>query len=86
MTHLLWGWPGSTCVPRGSLGYAYRVSGRHQLKKKKIEETCLVMEFLSFQQDPGSIAHNYVQLSYGNYKQDPCAGKDLSGVPVIKSV
>lgn len=40
------------------------------LKKKKKEATCLVMEFLSFQQDPGSISHNYEQLSYSNYK-DP---------------
>lgn len=44
------------------------------IKKKKREETCLVMEFLSFQQDPHSISHNYGQLSYGNYK-DPCAVK-----------
>lgn len=55
-------------------------------KKKKRKPACLVMEFLSFQQDPSSIAHNYVQLSRGNYKQDPCAGKDLSGVRVRKSM
>lgn len=46
--------------------------------KKKKEESCLVMEFLSFQQDPSRISYNYGQLSYGNYK-DSCARKDLSG-------